>query len=264
MTLINFIFENIWLFLIGVIAFTILFLSILKWRKNARPSDKQIAKLKREYESSIFYQKTNIPFDNILNKDSVDFARYRVFKELNRINLSKKEFFFDLEIPTGNSNGTSLDMVMLSSCGLFVYKILNLNHVVTGNVDEDKWTAVSFNKKSIEELEWIDNPIIHLQRNLEAVKRMNPLNIECHAYVVYVGDAAFESENPTMISIVSNDNLLRKMSNDLEVESVNDDKIRYMCRVLSEYQNEEQIKTDDILTSPDDDVLSEDVENLNN
>ena len=251
MKLLTFIFANIEWFLIGWLALTFIILAVKDIRKKKKPNDKQMAKMRAEYENSIFYKQTNIPFENVMEEGTASYAKYRVFKELEKIKLKHKSYFFDIDIPSTNSVGVHLDMVMVSSAGIFVFYPMALNHVVTGSITDDRWMAVVYGNKKIDEFEWIDNPLMHIKRSVDAIEHMNPMQLDCCSYVVHVGNAVFEVENPTKTHIVSVDDLRNAMKNDVEVEAITDDAFRFMNKVLGEYVNTQTEAIDDVISSDD-------------
>lgn len=263
MKLLAFIFANIGWFLLGWIILTFIILMVRDMRKNMKPNDKQMAKMRKEYENSVFYQQTKIPFEDTMDETSVQYAKYRVFKELEKVKLKNKSYFFDIDIPSTNSIGVHLDMVMVSSAGIFVFHPMALNHVVTGSVTDDRWMAVVYGNKKIDEFDWIENPLMYIKKNVDAIEHMNPMKMDCHSYVVHVGKSVFEVENPTKTHIVSVENLRDEMRNDIEVEMITDDAFRFMNKVLGEYVVQDALEDNNVISSDNLD-LSDDLDSNNN
>ena len=251
MKLITFIFANIEWFLLGWIVLTFIILMIKDVRKRIKPNDKQMAKIRAEYHESIFYKQTQIPFEEVVDETTESHAKYRVFKELEKLKLANRSYFFDLDVPSTNSVGVHLDMVMVSSAGIFVFYPMALNHVVTGSMADDRWMAVVYGNKKIDEFEWIENPLMHIKKSIDSIEHMNPMQLDCYSYVVYVGKSAFEVENPTKTHIVDVEKLREEMRNDIEVEMLTDDAFLFMNKVLSEYVSTNASTDNEVISSDD-------------
>lgn len=251
------VFLKILIVILIVFVLVIGLLLFLQIKKRKIPNARQITKMQCEYENSVFYQKTSIPFETILDEKSVACAKYKLFKELDKIKLDEKEFFFDVHISDSINNNRHIDIIMLTGYGMFIFNVYNLNHVVTGTIDDDTWTAVTYGKKTIEDFEWMDNPIIIMKRNMETVQQINPFKMDYYPYIVYMGNASFDVDNPTLIHILRCADVRKLVAADLEVKTVTLEQFGYMRRVLSEYCTK---KNNDANTIQDDYVDSSDIE----
>ncbi len=148
------------LFLISIIAVAV-FLII----KNGKPS-------KSEYEKSSYYMTTHIPYNEMCN-DIGKLGEYFTYREIKKYEESGAKILYNVYLPKENGETTEIDLMMISSKGIFVFESKNYSGWIFGNEKQKTWTQTLSNGKSRNaHKEHFLNPIMQNKLHIDTLKKI--------------------------------------------------------------------------------------------
>lgn len=94
---------------------------------------------KKHYEESEFCRMTGITWNQMTENRGIR-GEYETYEALKRFAADGARFLFNLYIPSGNGGTTEIDLLMLTTRGIFVIESKNMAGEIWGSVHEHDWT----------------------------------------------------------------------------------------------------------------------------
>lgn len=113
----------------------------------------------KKYRKTSYYKITKQPYLSVLN-NSGRYGEYLAFKKLEKLENSGAKFLCNVYIPKANGETTEIDMIMISSKGIFVFEIKNYSGWIFGNENQKNWYQTLPAGKGKSHKEIFYNPIM--------------------------------------------------------------------------------------------------------
>lgn len=94
---------------------------------------------RRHYEESEFCRMTGITWNQMTENRGIR-GEYETYEALKHFAADGARFLFNLYIPSGNGGTTEIDLLMLTTRGIFVIESKNMGGEIWGSVHEHDWT----------------------------------------------------------------------------------------------------------------------------
>jgi hypothetical protein len=147
---------------------------------------------KKLYEESSYYQLTKIPYWQI-GRDLGHNGEYLIYKTLKKLELEGAKFLFNLYIPTYNNKTTEIDVVMLTTQGIFVFESKNYCGWIFGTESQRKWTQSLHIGYGDTEKKHFFNPIMQNEYHIKYLKQLLNINTIYYSIVVFSNDCKFKN-----------------------------------------------------------------------
>lgn len=137
------------------------------------------------YTKTSYYKITNNSyFDIIFNKGLA--GEYSIYKKLKNYENDGAKILFNLYIPTYNNKTTEIDVVMISTKGLFVIESKNYSGWIFGRENQRKWTQSFHIGYGETQKEYFYNPIMQNEYHIKYLKKIIGDNINIHSLIVFL------------------------------------------------------------------------------
>ena len=136
------------------------------------------------YKKGAYYKITKLSYFSVYN-DKGRYGEYLIYKNLKYFETEGAKFLFNVYIPKKNSRMTEIDVLMISSKGIFVFESKNYSGWIFGNENHENWCqALSLGwgrcKKN-----YFYNPIMQNQHHIEALKSWLGVKIPVYSIVAF-------------------------------------------------------------------------------
>lgn len=168
----------------------VVILIILEKRANYR-NKKIYEHNKKLYEETSYYSITNIPYSQ-LNYDSGCNGEYLIYKALRGFEQEGAKFLFNLYIPTNNNKTTEIDVVMISSYGIFVFESKNYSGWIFGTESQKRWTQSLHVGYGGTKKEHFYNPIMQNEYHITCLSKLLENPFKYHSIIVFSDDCEFK------------------------------------------------------------------------
>lgn len=153
----------------------------------------------KQYKKSTYYEITKNSYLSVIN-DKGKYGEYLVFKNLQLFENDNNKFLFNIYLPKENNKTTEIDLLLISSKGLFVFESKNYDGWIFGNEANKKWTQVLYKNKS-----HFYNPIMQNNLHINHLKRLVQENIPIYSMIVFsngceLKDITIKSKNVTIMN----------------------------------------------------------------
>lgn len=147
---------------------------------------------KKKYEESTYFQITKIPFWHI-GHDAGRYGEFLIYDYLKDMELEGARFLFNLYIPTYNNKTTEIDVVMITTQGIFVFESKNYSGWIFGTETQRKWTQSLHIGYGDTQKEHFFNPIMQNEYHIKYLKNLLNTDTNFYSIVVFSNDCEFKS-----------------------------------------------------------------------
>ena len=147
---------------------------------------------KKKYEDGTYFQITKIPFWHI-GHDVGHYGEYLIYDYLKDMELEGAKFLFNLYIPTYNNKTTEIDVVMITTKGIFVFESKNYSGWIFGTETQRKWTQSLHIGYGDTQKEHFFNPIMQNEYHIKYLKNLISTNTNFYSIVVFSDDCEFKN-----------------------------------------------------------------------
>jgi hypothetical protein len=147
---------------------------------------------KKKYEESTYFQITKIPFWHI-GHDAGRYGEFLIYDYLKDMELEGARFLFNLYIPTYNNKTTEIDVVMITTQGIFVFESKNYSGWIFGTETQKKWTQSLHIGYGDTQKEHFFNPIMQNEYHIKYLKNLLNTDTNFYSIVVFSNDCEFKN-----------------------------------------------------------------------
>lgn len=92
----------------------------------------------KKYNKESYYKITNISYFKVIN-DTGKYGEYLIYKNLKSFEDNGAKFLFNIYVPKNDEETTEIDVLMISSKGVFVFESKNYSGWIFGNDNKKYW-----------------------------------------------------------------------------------------------------------------------------
>ncbi len=208
----------------------------------------------KKYKDSSYYKVTKNGYFSVLF-DKGKMGEYQIYKWLKDYEKIGAKFLFNVYIPKDNNETTEIDVLMITTKGIFVFESKNYSGWIFGSENQKYWTQTLPQGKGKSCKSRFLNPIIQNAGHIKHLKNMLGSEIVMHSIIAF-------SERCT----------LKKISLQSNVKVVNRDYVSRVVASIFESVNDELVdvnKIDEIYnklyiyTQVSDDIKQQHIQNIN-
>ena len=139
----------------------------------------------KKYQKSTYYKITKISMLTMV-RDLGKYGEYLIYKKLHKFekDLGAK-FLFNVYIPKDNGETTEIDVLMISSKGIFVFESKNYSGWIFGNESRYYWTQVLPKGKGRSNKEKFYNPIMQNNGHIKHLKLLVGEEIPMYSIITF-------------------------------------------------------------------------------
>ena len=140
-------------------------------------------KANKEYKSSTYYNITGNSVSSLYS-DKGRLAEYYIYKELKDFEY-KTKFLFNVYIPKNDEETTEIDVIMISTKGIFVFESKNYSGWIWGNESSKMWTQTLPNGRyGVQKFKFY-NPIIQNRNHINWLKKLIDKESPFYSFVIF-------------------------------------------------------------------------------
>lgn len=138
------------------------------------------------YKNSTYYKITNLPHLAVIH-DSGRCGEYLTYKALRKLEKDGAKFLFNVYIPKGDEKTTEIDVLMISSKGIFVFESKNYSGWIFGSENQINWyqTLPKGRGKGKSHKEQFYNPIMQNKNHIKCLKTIVGDSVPTHSIIVF-------------------------------------------------------------------------------
>lgn len=137
-----------------------------------------------QYNKTSYYKIThNSYFDILFNKGMS--GEYSIYDKLKNYEKHGAKFLFNLYLPTYNNKTTEVDIVMISTKGLYVFESKNYSGWIFGSENQSKWTQSLHIGYGETQKEHFYNPIMQNEYHIKYLQKVIGKDIKIHSLIVF-------------------------------------------------------------------------------
>ncbi len=125
-----------------------------------------LVKKNKEYKKGAYYQITQLPYINV-KQDTGRYGEYLTYKHLKPFEADGAKFLFNVYIPKEGGETTEIDVLMLSSKGVFVFESKNYSGWIFGSETQNNWYQTLPKGYGQSHKERFYNPIMQNQSHIK-------------------------------------------------------------------------------------------------
>lgn len=129
---------------------------------------------KKMYEETSYFVATKVPFDTIrtVNDKSGRRGEYLLYQEIRVLEESGAKYLFNTYIPKWDGTTTEVDIICVSSYGIFVFESKDYSGWIFGEENQREWTQTHRSKQSVEGVhkQKFYNPVMQNQAHIRYLR----------------------------------------------------------------------------------------------
>ena len=207
----------------------------------------------KKYQKTSYYKTTKHSYFSVLN-NSGRYGEYLLYKRLEKLEKSGAKFLFNLYIPKANGETTELDMIMISSKGIFVFESKNYSGWIFGSENQKNWYQTLPTGKGRSHKESFYNPIMQNKTHVAALDEFIEEAIPIYSVIVFSDKCVFkdvhvESTDVALIYLSQAKQVVSDVLNEDDGVLLSEDCIEeiynklYLCSQVSEEEKNQHIQT---------------------
>lgn len=175
----------------------------------------------KKYKEGTYYQLTHIPLF-FLRRDLGKYGEYLTYKELRHFEKEGAKFLFNVYIPKDNGETSEIDVLMITTKGIFVFESKNYSGWIFGSEKQKNWYQTLPTGRGKSHKEHFYNPIMQNRSHIKHLQAILESQIPMYSIIVF-------SERCTLKNVSVN-NTDVKVINRNQVSLV----VSEICNALSE------------------------------
>lgn len=199
------------------------------------------------YKKGTYYKITKVPLLQV-RSDIGKYGEYLIYKNLKKYEEAGAKFLFNVYIPKENDETTEIDVLMISSKGIFVFESKNYSGWIFGSENQRNWYQTLPQGRGKSHKEQFYNPIMQNNTHIKHLLALLEENISMYSIIAFSDRCTFKnvSIKSDNISVIHRNSVFytveKILSNNTE-EILNADKITCIYNKLFPYtQVDEHIK----------------------
>jgi len=138
----------------------------------------------KQYKEGAYYQTTKNSYSSV-KCDQGKYAEYLTYVSLRHFENNSGKFLFNVFIPKGNNKVTEIDVLLISSKGLFVFECKNYSGWIFGNETQKNWTQTLPQGRGRCHKEYFYNPIMQNALHIKHLKNLLGKNMSMWSIIVF-------------------------------------------------------------------------------
>lgn len=236
-----------WILVIWFFPYSLLFCFLLEYKKRYEEE-------KKHYEESSYYFVTKVPYEIAHRRAGVR-GEYFIYEELRAFEDKGAKFLFNLYIPKADGTTTEIDVVCITSWGIFVFESKDYSGWIFGSESQNEWTQTLAGRYGVDKFHFY-NPIkqnrVHVRYLRSYLKAWNDFPV--YSVVVFSNHCELKK-----IEIISKDAFVVQRN---KLFSLISSVIYEQDEVLSDDEIENIYQSLYPLTQVSDDVKTEHIANV--
>ena len=137
-----------------------------------------------QFKTDTYYKVTNIGYFKV-RSDVGRYGEYLIYKYLKKYEQFGAKFLFNLYIPKNNDETTEIDVLMISSKGLFVFESKNYSGWIFGSDNQRYWyqTLPVGRRRSLKERFY--NPIFQNNTHVKCLKPLIEAGLPIYSIIAF-------------------------------------------------------------------------------
>ena len=156
-------------------------------------------KKNKAYKKSTYYQITKVPYFSVKHNTG-KYGEYLTYKYLKHFETYGAKFLFNIYIPKDNGETTEIDVLMISSKGMFVFESKNYSGWIFGTETQKTWYQTLPKGRGRNHKEHFYNPIMQNRSHIKYLKAFLGEQIPMRSIIVFSDRCTLKS-----VQIKSND-----------------------------------------------------------
>ena len=204
-------------------------------------------KRNKEYKNSTYFKITKTPFA-ILKKDIGRLGEYHIYRNLKQYELKGDKFLFNVYIPKNDGETTEIDVLMISSKGIFVFESKNYSGWIFGSETQRDWCQTLPKGRGDSHKEHFYNPVMQNHTHIKYLKLLVGENIPMRSIIAFsdrctLKSVKIKSEDTSVINRRNVDSVVMDIYNKVPDEALTEDDIKRIYDKLYPYtQVDETVK----------------------
>lgn len=138
----------------------------------------------RDYKASAYYEQTKTPY-LIVRTDKGKFGEYLTYSRLKDYEKDGGKFLFNVYIPKGRDETTEIDVLLVTSKGIFVFESKNYSGWIFGDETQRKWTQTLPQGRGRSNKEYFYNPIMQNRTHIKHLQDLVGKSIPMKSIIVF-------------------------------------------------------------------------------
>lgn len=210
----------------------------------------------KKYKEETYYKITNISYLKVRH-DTGRYGEYLTYKYLKKFEEQGAKFLFNIYVPKKEEETTEIDVLMISSKGLFVFESKNYSGWIFGSDNQKYWyqTLPAGRRKSHKEKFY--NPVFQNNTHVKYLKSLIGNEIPIYSIITFsdrckLMNVSIKNSNVNVINRYKIYKLVSSIYNDNSNDTLSVDQINEIYSKLYPY------------TQVDDVVKQKHIDNINN
>lgn len=145
-----------------------------------------------QYKKTTYYAQTKCSYFK-LQHDKGRLGEYHTYLHLKKYEQAGSKFLFNVYVPKEDGQTTEIDVLMLTTKGIFVFESKNYSGWILGNENQKNWyqtLPVGKGRKSSKET--FLNPIMQNRLHIKSLKTFLGKDVPMHSVVVFSNRCTFK------------------------------------------------------------------------
>lgn len=138
----------------------------------------------KNYKSSTYFHQTKTSYWKV-RRDAGMYGEYLTYARLRNYEDEGVKFLFNVYIPKGENETTELDVVLISSRGLFVFESKNYSGWIFGTESQRRWTQTLPQGRGRSNKEHFYNPIMQNQTHIKYLRKIIGSHVPVRSIIVF-------------------------------------------------------------------------------
>lgn len=145
-----------------------------------------------KYKKTTYYEQTKCPYFK-LQRDKGLLGEYYTYLHLKKHEQTGAKFLFNVYIPKENGQTTEIDVLMITTKGIFVFESKNYSGWIFGSENQKNWyQTLPRGKGRKSSKETFLNPIMQNKLHIKCLKLFLDKDVTMHSVVVFSNRCTFK------------------------------------------------------------------------
>ncbi len=147
---------------------------------------------KRKYEKTTYYRITHNPYSAV-KRDLGKWGEYLTFLQLKEYESVGGKFLFNLYLPKNETETSELDVVLITTDGIFVFESKNYSGWIFGNERQRTWTqTLPAGRGGSAHKEHFYNPVWQNHQHIKVLKAVLSREVPVYSVIVFSDRCTFK------------------------------------------------------------------------
>lgn len=188
----------------------------------------------KQYKKSTYYEITKNSYLSVV-RNKGKHGEYSLYKDLKGFEDENNKLLFNIYLPKENNKTTEIDLLLISSKGLFVFESKNYDGWIFGNEANKKWTQVLYERKQS-----FFNPIIQNKIHIKYLNRLIQKDIPIYSMIIFsnnceLKDITIKSKNVSVLNRGDVEILVSRIYNETKKDFLTETEINDIYNQLYPY-----------------------------